>query len=197
MSLIYLEQNIYQEKEVNDSLNSEDSTNAFEVDIEIIKKYNNEIINDELSEKIHLISSSFEKLIENKFSKLNDPIFNLKVFENDEIPTISIQKYIERIIKYTNCEENTLILSLIYLDKICLKNINLTVYNLHKFVFASILVSIKFNEDKIYKNDYYACVAGVSLKELNSMEYNFLQILDYQIFVKENILNKYKKALYL
>ena len=165
MSLIYLEQNIYQEKELNESFNSEDSTNAFEVDIEIIKKYNNEIINDELSEKIHLISSSFEKLIENKFSKLNDSLFNLKVFENDEIPTISIQKYIERIIKYTNCEENTLILSLIYLDKICLKNINLTVYNLHKFVFASILVSIKFNEDKIYKNDYDACGAGVSLKE--------------------------------
>ena len=113
MSLIYLEQNIYQEKELNESFNSEDSTNAFEDDIEIIKEYNDEIINEELSEKIHLISSSFEKLIENKFSKLNDRIFNLKVFENDEIPTISIQKYIERIIKYTNCEENTLILSLI------------------------------------------------------------------------------------
>ena len=49
MSLIYLEQNIYQEKELNESFNSEYSTNAFEVDIEIIKKYNNEIINDELS----------------------------------------------------------------------------------------------------------------------------------------------------
>ena len=53
MSLIYLEQNIYQEKELNESFNSEDSTNAFEVDIEIIKKYNDEIINDELSEYHH------------------------------------------------------------------------------------------------------------------------------------------------
>ena len=67
----------------------------------------------------------------------------------------------------------------------------MTVYNIHKFVFSSILVSIKFNEDKIYKNDYYAYIAGVSLKELNLMEDNFLQILDYQVFVNKNIFNKY------
>jgi len=71
------------------------------------------------------------------------------------------------------------------------KNINLTVYNIHKFVFSSILVSIKFNEDKIYKKYYYAYIAGVSLKELNLMEDNFLQILDYQVFVNKNIFNKY------
>ena len=67
----------------------------------------------------------------------------------------------------------------------------MTVYNIHKFVFSSILISIKFNEDKIYKNDYYEYIAGVSLKELNLMEDNFLQILDYQVFVNKNIFNKY------
>ena len=191
MSFIYSEHNSFQEDKLNVSFDSENSTTAFEIDFEELKEFNDEIINDELKGKILFISSLFEKLIENNTSKLNNSIFNLKIFENEEIPTISINKYIERIVKYTNCEENTLILSLIYLDKICLKNINLTVYNIHKFVFSSILVSIKFNEDKIYKNDYYAYIAGVSLKELNLMEDNFLQILDYQVFVKKNIFNKY------
>jgi hypothetical protein len=191
MSFIYSEQNSFQEDKLNVSFDSENSTTAFEIDFEELKEFNDEIINDELKGKILFISSLFEKLIENNTSKLNNSIFNLKIFENEEIPTISINKYIERIVKYTNCEENTLILSLIYLDKICLKNINLTVYNIHKFVFSSILVSIKFNEDKIYKNDYYAYIAGVSLKELNLMEDNFLQILDYQVFVNKNIFNKY------
>ena len=191
MSFIYSEQNSFQEDKLNVSFNSENSTTAFEIDFEELKEFNDEIINDELKGKILFISSLFEKLIENNTSKLNNSIFNLKIFETEEIPTISINKYIERIVKYTNCEENTLILSLIYLDKICLKNINLTVYNIHKFVFSSILISIKFNEDKIYKNDYYAYIAGVSLKELNLMEDNFLQILDYQVFVKKNIFNKY------
>ena len=191
MSFIYSEQNSFQEDKLNVSFDSENSTTAFEIDFEELKEFNDEIINDELKGKILFISSLFEKLIENNTSKLNNSIFNLKIFETEEIPTISINKYIERIVKYTNCEENTLILSLIYLDKICLKNIKLTVYNIHKFVFSSILVSIKFNEDKIYKNDYYAYIAGVSLKELNLMEDNFLQILDYQVFVKKNIFNKY------
>ena len=191
MSFIYSEQNSFQEDKLNVSFDSENSTTAFEIDFEELKEFNDEIINDELKGKILFISSLFEKLIENNTSKLNNSIFNLKIFENEEIPTISINKYIERIVKYTNCEENTLILSLIYLDKICLKNINLTVYNIHKFVFSSILISIKFNEDKIYKNDYYEYIAGVSLKELNLMEDNFLQILDYQVFVKKNIFNKY------
>ena len=191
MSFIYSEQNSFQEDKLNVSFDSENSTTAFEIDFEELKEFNDEIINDELKGKILFISSLFEKLIENNTSKLNNSIFNLKIFENEEIPTISINKYIERIVKYTNCEENTLILSLIYLDKICLKNINLTVYNIHKFVFSSILISIKFNEDKIYKNDYYEYIAGVSLKELNLMEDNFLQILDYQVFVNKNIFNKY------
>ena len=191
MSFIYSEQNSFQEDKLNVSFDSENSTTAFEIDFEELKEFNDEIINDELKGKILFISSLFEKLIENNTSKLNNSIFNLKIFETEEIPTISINKYIERIVKYTNCEENTLILSLIYLDKICLKNIKLTVYNIHKFVFSSILVSIKFNEDKIYKNDYYAYIAGVSLKELNLMEDNFLQILDYQVFVNKNIFNKY------
>ena len=191
MSFIYSEQNSFQEDKLNVSFDSENSTTAFEIDFEELKEFKDELINDELKGKILFISSLFEKLIENNTSKLNNSIFNLKIFENEEIPTISINKYIERILKYTNCEENTLILSLIYLDKICLKNIKLTVYNIHKFVFSSILVSIKFNEDKIYKNDYYAYIAGVSLKELNLMEDNFLQILDSQVFVKKNIFNKY------
>ena len=191
MSFIYSEQNSFQEDKLNVSFDSENSTTAFEIDFEELKEFNDEIINDELKGKILFISSLFEKLIENNASELNNSIFNLKIFETEEIPTISINKYIERIVKYTNCEENTLILSLIYLDKICLKNINLTVYNIHKFVFSSILISIKFNEDKIYKNDYYAYIAGVSLKELNLMEDNFLQILDYQVFVNKNIFNKY------
>ena len=51
------------------------------------------------------------------------------------------------------------------------------------------------NEDKIYKNEYYSSIAGISLKELNLIEYNFLIILDFQIFIPENIFNYYKNEL--
>ena len=94
--------------------------------------------------------------------------------------------YIKRIVKYSNCEENTLILSLIYLDKVCLKKINLSIYNIHRFLFASLLIAIKFNEDKVYKSHYYSDIVGLSNKELNLLEYYILEIIDFQVFVNEN-----------
>ena len=59
--------------------------------------------------------------------------------------------YIKRIVKYSNCEENTLILSLIYLDKICLKNIKLSYYNIHRFIFTSLLLELNLMKIKYIK----------------------------------------------
>ena len=76
-----------------------------------------------------------------------------------------------------------------------MKKINLSINNIYKFLFTSILLAIKFNEDRIYKNNYYAYILGISPIELNLMEKNFLKLLEYQLFVKDNIFNTYKKAL--
>ena len=59
--------------------------------------------------------------------------------------------YIKRIVKYSNCEENTLILSLIYLDKICLKNIKLSYNNIHRFIFTSLLLELNLMKIKYIK----------------------------------------------
>lgn len=43
----------------------------------------------------------------------NSPFFSKK------IPSISIQSYIERLMKYTKIEEPTLVVMLMYLDRLC------------------------------------------------------------------------------
>jgi len=40
-------------------------------------------------------------------------------FFTQNAPSILIKAYIERIVKYTKIEENTLIISLIFIDKLC------------------------------------------------------------------------------
>ena len=183
--------------EYNDSFSSfdsEKSTSAIEIEVEYILD-NSLTIENKIDERIKTISLILERLIRNNSSK-NDCSNNLtEVFNNEEVPEISLYNYLMRIKKYTKCEENTLILSLIYLDKICLKKINLSINNIYKFLFTSILLAIKFNEDRIYKNNYYAYILGISPIELNLMEKNFLKLLEYQLFVKDNIFNTYKKAL--
>ena len=177
----------------NESFNSENSSSAIEICPEDLIDQN--IFSYNKNEKlIQSITFAIEKLIVNRsnININNSSIVLLDIFNNDEIPNISIYNYLSRIVEFTNCEDNILILSLTYLNQIIKKNINLTVFNIHKFLFAGILLAIKMNEDKIYKNEYYSSIAGISLKELNLIEYNFLIILDFQIFIPENIFNYYK-----
>ena len=116
------------------------------------------------------------------------------IFYLEDIPLISIKDYLNRIQSITKVEDNTLILSLIYIDKICEKtSIILSEYNIHKILFTSILVAIKFNEDLYYKNKDYAKVAGVSTKELNKMEREFLRLIKFETYVNKQIFDKYKK----
>lgn len=56
-----------------------------------------------------------------------------KVFISKKVPTLSISKYLERLLKYSNAEESTLILILIYIDRLCeITKINLSFYSIHK-----------------------------------------------------------------
>ena len=90
-----------------------------------------------------------------------------QVFSANIIPSISIKDYLIRIQTYSNIERSTLIISLIYIDRFCNKaKVTLTQYNIHKILFISILMAIKFNEDDFYDNKYYSKIAGVKLKEL-------------------------------
>ena len=135
----------------------------------------NEILNLDL---IKTISQILETIL--KDNKLLDNYAEIvknqrkMAFSSRIIPSISIEEYLIRIQTYANMEKNTLILSLIYIDRLCkIACITLTYYNIHRILFISILVSIKYNEDQYYDNKYYAEIAGVKLKELNTLEYNF------------------------
>ncbi len=113
-----------------------------------------------------------------------------------KIPTITKFNYIERILKYSRMEESTLILSLIYIDKVCeVNNLLLTEYNIHRIMFSSLLVAIKYNEDEYYSNSFYAKVAGLSLSEVNVLEFEFLNLLNNNLFVENEIYVRYKDYL--
>lgn len=56
-----------------------------------------------------------------------------KPFLSKTIPSISIEDYLERIKKYAKLEQSTLVLILIYIDRVCnLNQISLNYYNIHK-----------------------------------------------------------------
>ena len=149
---------------------------------------------------IKAISQTLESILEN-----NKQLHNFKeilktqaklAFSANLIPNISIEDYLIRIQMYSNIEKSTLIISLILIDRLCQKaNVTLTYHNIHRIIFSAILVSIKYNEDSYYDNKYYAEIAGVKLKELKLLEYNFITMLHFNLFIQDSIYEKYRQYL--
>ena len=149
----------------------------------------------EINNIVNSVSEILKQIIENNNEQpiKNDSIRKKHPSLYSEVPPkISIYEYVSRIQKYCAIEKNIIILGLIYIDRICdINRLRLTNYNIHRILFISILIALKYNEDSIYSNKYYSEVAGVSLKELNSMESSFLELLDFKLFVSEEEFKKY------
>ncbi len=187
--------NLFNTNSLSKKVNIDDEFNSsFEsgISIEYLNEEEQEIISEEKKKISKSISTILNELIElsktQKFQEQKD------IFDTNVIPNMTLYEYINRIISYSDCEENTLISALIYIDRIAKKK-SITYLNVYKLVFTSILISIKYNEDEIYKNDFYSQIAGVSLRELNQMEYEFFFLVDFNIYINESIFMKYKYAL--
>ena len=146
---------------------------------------------------IEIISSTLQRIIkDNKRQKKSQKEFN-KIFNNSGEREISIFDYLSRIHKYSLINDSTLVISLIYIDRICKnKGVKLTKNNIHRILFSSILTSIKFNEDKIYPNSFYSKISGISVKELNKLESEFLKLIDFKLFIPDEIYDLYATYLY-
>jgi len=157
----------------------------------------NTILNHELNSLIsinllHIISKNKLKLnYKTLLKKQKNNIFNIQ-----KIPKLSIGDFIYRITYYTKISEVTLISSLILMERYCKNNnIILTVYNIHRLLFISIMVNIKFMEDKHFLNSFYAMICDVKLSYLNKMEYEFLSGIQFQLLINKNVYYKYRNLI--
>jgi hypothetical protein len=165
-------------------ISTSDSNNCSSVNYEIDEEKENER-NNKLARAIGQILREIIQESNNKSDAQQD------IFYSRKIPILSLEDYLKRIIKYSQIEASTLILSVIYIDKICQrKNYKICINNIHRLLLSSILISIKFNEDDFYKNAQYAKIGGISLQEINKLEYEFFTLIDFSLFTS---LNKYKK----
>ena len=152
------------------------------------------------SDLIKAISQTLETILE---ENKNNPDYKEIVknkkkmpFISDSIPGISIEDYLIRIQTYANMEKNTLIVSLIFIDRLCkIADLTLTYYNIHRILFTSVLLSVKYNEDTFYDNKFYAEIAGVKLKELNLLEFTFTKMINFRLFINNDIFEKYVQYL--
>ncbi|KYQ88220.1 Non-receptor tyrosine kinase spore lysis A [Tieghemostelium lacteum] len=113
---------------------------------------------------------------------------------NRKPPTIGIDAYLARLLKYSPCSKECFIMSLVYIDRF-LRNCDLIVnsMNIHRLVITSLLISTKYLDDIFYNNEFYSQVGGISLREMNGLEVNFLTMMNYTVNCSLDEFEKYSR----
>lgn len=115
-----------------ESIRKEEESNTNSI-IKAVSELLSEIITENKAEAAKLAKETGKRMkISNLISKIEKPQ-KKSPFTSKKPPAISILAYFERILKYTKIEESTLILTLIYIDRICdLSHTQLTELNIHR-----------------------------------------------------------------
>ena len=158
--------------------------------IEITSKSIEEIIDKD--DMINFISSKFNSIMQNnKLMKKkqsrgeNEPLYSKK------IPVLSLNKYLIRIIKYTEIENNTLIVAYLYIIKLIEKeNFVLGINNVYRLLLGAAVLAKKMIEDITLNNAYYCNIGGLSVKDLNMIEYSLFTRIDFDVNIKKEDVDK-------
>lgn len=59
------------------------------------------------------------------------------------------------------------------------------------------MIATKFFEENYFPNSFYAKIGGISLKDLNELECEFLTLIDFKLFVDENMFTQYNERLFI
>jgi len=174
--------------------NSIDSKPVFVSKHSSFEKYNSIYNSKDLNKQIiKSITHNLREIIkENIHNNQMKYVIKSDLFYLNRLPPISIEDYIKRIFNYTKMNLSSLILSIIYIDRFCESNgYILSLNNIHRMLLAACLLSIKFNEDININTKYYANVAGVSVTDLNNLEYYFYVKLEFSLYIDYDFYQKY------
>lgn len=99
--------------------------------------------------------------------------------------------------KFMEIDGNILISAMMNLDKFLLKNPKFIInkYNCYKIFFSSLLETNKLYDDFNIPNNFLYKVGLLKGNELKSLELEFLERIDFNIFIEENNFFEYRKKL--
>ena len=152
----------------------------------------------EQDQKIPILKSNkLESIISEILTEISSQ--NSEVEFNPEDPfsrqnpsKVTLQYFFGRIRRYSQIEKSTLIIILIYIDRVCITSgIILNPHNIHRLILGCLILAIKYNEDVYYNNEYYAKIGGVPLDEINKLEYKSFELIEQNLFISDDIFEKY------
>ena len=112
-----------------------------------------------------------------------------------ELDKYDMEDFIYKCYKMLGFDSNLLILSMMNLDKLLANKFILTSTNIHKVFFTCMMETQKYYDDESFTNKVYAKTCGISTKELLALEFEFMNYIDFNIYIKEEDFFQYKNKL--
>jgi len=150
-----------------------------------------------------LVSRIFERVIINLEAARQSNIDNQTApaapsrFDSSKVPSISVYNYLARIHQYADCSDSCYTLAFIYIDRLLQRNPGFILSQrcAHRLILTSIVLAIKYSDDIYADNGIYGKIGGVSLAEINTLEAEMLEMLDFNLYVHPHIYQQYTKQL--
>jgi len=113
------------------------------------------------------------------------------------VPKISIDEYVSIIVLCSHCSEECFVLALIYLERLVGGNQGLFVnsYNVHRLFLTSVMIAGKYFDDESFDNTYYSRLGGLSLKEINELEREFLLMINFNVHAENELFTAWNDSL--
>ena len=152
-------------------------------------------IQDNINIDLIFVKSLLKILYENK--KLPDYYNKVKTNQDFHFtifvqPAIPLLDYLRRILNFLKLDFSTLIIAMIYIDRICREKVFLNEFNVHRIMVIAIYIAYIYNEDKTYDNNYLSLVSGMSKNEIVTLEEDFLELIEFKLFINDSLYNQYK-----
>jgi hypothetical protein len=98
-------------------------------------------------------------------------------------PVISLEHYLNQLVKKGLCSQEALIMAVFLLGKLDAQQIDeLTI---HRLLLLCLVLSSKFWDDFYISNKNFAINGGVSVYELNKLEWSMMEMLEFNVWVSQ------------
>jgi hypothetical protein len=115
-------------------------------------------------------------------------------FMNPFVPQISLRKYLDRFARHLDCPIEVFVIAVVYLNDIWeisqkIPQLKINAYTIHRLVMTAILTAAKMHHESDadergpVTNALAAKIGGVSTRELNQLEVEFLYRINFNLFV--------------
>lgn len=117
-------------------------------------------------------------------------------FHSSRVPSISLWDYVRRFAKYSICSEECFIVTMVLMDRyVCRTKVPITLRNVHRLYITAMTLSVKLRDDSYYSNAYYASIGGVLNGELNVLELELLDTVQWFTWVERSVYDAYLQRL--